>query len=185
MSERAKRGADYADVLTAPDDRIAELVVGDLWLSPRPSLRHSNAVSLLAGRLSDAFHWGRSGPGGWWIWFEPELHLGADVMVPDLAGWRWERLPHIPEGVGIELAPDWACEVLSPSTERLDRELKLPRYALAGIEYLWLLDPLARRLEVLARAGDGWRRVEEHRGAATVSAPPFEEATIDLAPLWG
>ncbi len=185
MSERAKRCADYGDVLAAPEDRIAELVVGDLWLSPRPSLRHANAVSLLAARLSDAFHWGRSGPGGWWIWFEPELHRGGDVMVPDIAGWRRERLPELPEGVGIDLAPDWVCEVLSPSTERLDRELKLPRYALAGVGHLWLLDPLARRLEVLARFGGGWRLLEEHGGAALVSAPPFEPAAIELAPLWG
>ena len=106
-------------------------------------------------------------------------------MVPDLAGWRRERLPEIPDGAGIELAPDWVCEVLSPSTERLDRELKLPRYALAGVAHLWLLDPLARRLEVFARAGDGWTRLEEHSGAARVSALPFEGATIDLAPLWG
>lgn len=185
MSERARRGASYTDVLAAPEDRIAELVVGDLWLSPRPSLRHANAVSLLAARLSDAFHWGRSGPGGWWIWFEPELHLGADVMVPDVAGWRRERLPEVPEGVGIELAPDWVCEALSPSTEGLDRDVKLPRYALAGVGHLWLLDPSARRLEVLGRSGGGWRLLEEHRGAAIVSAPPFEPAAIELSPVWG
>ncbi|MCA1732404.1 MAG: Uma2 family endonuclease, partial [Acidobacteria bacterium] len=105
MSERAKRGADYADVVAAPDDRIAELVFGDLWLSPRPSVRHANATSLLAADLSEAFHRGRRGPGGWWIWFEPELHLRGDVMVPDIAGWKRDRLPELPDGVGIELAP--------------------------------------------------------------------------------
>jgi Uma2 family endonuclease len=184
MSERAKRSADYGDVLTAPEDRIAELVVGDLWLSPRPSLRHASAVSLLTGRLSDAFDWGRSGPGGWRIWFEPELHLGPDVMVPDVAGWRRERLAEVPEGVGIELPSDWVCEVLSPSTAQFDRDMKLPRYALAGVSHLWLLDPLAQRLDVLARSGSGWRLIERHDGSATVSAPPFEAVAIDLAPLW-
>jgi len=185
MSERAKLGAVYEDVVAAPDDQIAELLVGDLWLSPRPSLRHANATTLLAGRLSDAFHWGRGGPGGWWIWFEPELHLGSDVLVPDLAGWRRERLTELPDSVGIELAPDWVCEVLSPSTQDFDRERKLPRYALAGVQHLWLLDPSRRRLEVLGLAGYGWSLREEYRGETSVVAPPFEAVTIELGPLWG
>lgn len=185
MTEKAKKDATYDDLIAAPPDRIAEMVSGDLWLSPRPSLRHANATSLLAGRLSDAFHWGRRGPGGWWIWFEPELHLGGDVLVPDLAGWRRERLASVPDGVGIELAPDWLCEVLSPSTDGFDRREKLPRYALAGVEHLWLLDPVRRRLEVFGRLDLGWVLLETHGGDAVVSAPPFEAVAIELGPLWG
>ncbi|MCA1733676.1 MAG: Uma2 family endonuclease [Acidobacteria bacterium] len=185
MSEKAKRGADYADVVAAPEDRIAELVFGDLWLSPRPSVRHANATSLLASDLSEAFHRGRRGPGGWWIWFAPELHLRGDVLVPDIAGWRRERLPELPEGVGIELAPDWLCEVLSPATERFDRYEKLPRYAEEGVAHLWLIDPIEKRLEVFRRVDRAWALVEEYRGAATVVAPPFEAVSIELAPLWG
>lgn len=185
MSERAKRGADYADVVAAPDDRIAELVFGDLWLSPRPSVRHANATSLLAADLSEAFHRGRRGPGGWWIWFDPELHLRGDVMVPDIAGWKRDRLPELPDGVGIELAPDWLCEVLSPATEKFDRHGKLPRYAEEGVDHLWLIDPIERRLEVFGRADRAWTLIEEHRGDAIVVAPPFEAVAIELAPLWG
>lgn len=185
MTEKTKRGATYDDLIAAPPDRIAEMVTGDLWLSPRPSLRHANASSLLTARLSDAFQWGRHGPGGWWIWFEPELHLLGDVLVPDVAGWRRERLAAVPDGVGIELAPDWVCEVLAPPTERFDRREKLPRYALAEVGHLWLLDLSRRRLEVYGRLDRGWVLLEEHAGEAVASAPPFEEAPIELGRLWG
>ncbi|MCA1733789.1 MAG: Uma2 family endonuclease, partial [Acidobacteria bacterium] len=131
------------------------------------------------------FHWGRSGPGGWWIWFEPELHFGGNVLVPDIAGWKRERLPELPDGVGIALAPDWLCEVLSPTTEDFDREQKLPRYAKEGVNHLWLIDPLHRRLEVYGRVERGWALLEEYGGDATVVAPPFEAVTIELGPLWG
>ncbi|HVR44508.1 MAG TPA: Uma2 family endonuclease [Thermoanaerobaculia bacterium] len=185
MTEKAKRGATYDDVIAAPDDRIAEVVSGDLYLSPRPSLRHANATSLLAADLVEAFQRGRRGPGGWWIWFEPELHLTGDVLVPDIAGWRRERLAAVPDGTGIELAPDWLCEVLSPGTERFDRMQKLPRYAIAGVGHLWLLDPMHRRLAIYGRLAQGWQLLEQHSGDAVVSAPPFEEVSIELGPLWG
>ncbi|HVR43638.1 MAG TPA: Uma2 family endonuclease [Thermoanaerobaculia bacterium] len=184
MTERAKRGADYRDVIAAPEDRIAEIVSGDLYLSPRPSLRHANATSVLGSDLNAAFHRGRRGPGGWWILDEPELHLEGDVLVPDIAGWRRERLPTLPEGSGVEIAPDWLCEVLSPSTERFDRLRKLPRYAAAGVAHLWLVDPSARRLEVFGRLEREWILLERYAGEATVSAPPFEDVPIDLTPVW-
>lgn len=185
MTERRKRGATYDDVVAAPPDRIAETVGGDLYLSPRPTLRHANATSVLAADLSEAFHRGRRGPGGWWIWFEPELHLAGDVLVPDIAGWRRERLAAVPEGVGIELVPDWICEVLSPATERFDRDEKMPRYAAAGARHGWLLDPPRRRLEIFAAVSGSWALLESYEGNASVSAPPFEAAIIELAPLWG
>ncbi len=59
--------------------------------------------------------------GGWILLDEPELHLGADILVPDLAGWRRERLPHVPDAPFLDLSPDWACEVLSARAQRLDR----------------------------------------------------------------
>lgn len=179
MSESAKKGALYDDILTAPADKIAEIVEGDLYLSPRPSPRHTNASSSLGADLHDAFHRGRRGPGGWWILDEPELHLAADVLVPDLAGWRRERLSELPEIGWFELAPDWLCEVVSPSTERIDRTRKLPRYAAAGVPYASL-----RSLEVLQLQGGVLRLHGAHYGAVAVSAPPFEAVTIELGPLW-
>jgi Uma2 family endonuclease len=186
VTERVKSGALYQDIVAAPEDKIAEIVEGYLYLSPRPSLRHSNAGSVLGANLNSPFHQGRRGPGGWWILDEPELHLHGDVLVPDLAGWRRERLPELPnpESPGVELAPDWVCEILSPSTEKFDRLEKLPRYALATVAQLWLVDPIKRRLEVYGRVDLQWVLLEEYSGSATVVAPPFEAVPIELNPLW-
>jgi len=184
VTEKIKGGATYEDVIAAPEEKVAELVEGDLYLSPRPAPRHGRVSSALGSDLHDAFDRGRHGPGGWWILDEPELHLYGDVMVPDIAGWRRERLPELPEGPGFEIAPDWLCEVLSPSTEKFDRLQKLPRYALAGVAHLWLVDPSKRRLEVYGRVDLQWVLLEEYSGDAAVSAPPFEPVPIELAPLW-
>jgi Uma2 family endonuclease len=184
MTEKIKGGALYEDVIAAPEHKVAEIVEGFLYLSPRPAPRHANATSVLGSDLNDAFQRGRRGPGGWWILDEPELHLSGDVLVPDIAGWKRERLPELPEGPGFTLAPDWVCEVLSPSGETFDRLTKLPRYALAGITHLWLVDPLQRRLEVYGRLDLRWILLEQYSGQAAVIAPPFEEVAIELAPLW-
>lgn len=184
MADRTKKRATYEDLVAAPPDRIAELLEGELFLSPRPAPRHSRAASALVSDLHDAFDRGRSGPGGWWILFEPELHLGGDVLVPDIAGWRKERLPAIPELPWFEAAPDWICEVVSPSTERIDRTRKLPIYAAARVEFAWIVDPSLKTLEVLRRTGNAFSLVGAHFGEALVSAPPFDEVTIELGPLW-
>ncbi len=184
MVERVKGGAVYDDVIAAPDNKIAEIVEGSLYFSPRPSLRHTKASSVLGADILDAFQRGRRGPGGWLILDEPELHLSGDVLVPDIAGWREERVTERLEGTGMQLAPDWLCEVLSPSTERFDRRQKLPRYALAGVMHIWLVDPSAKRLDVHGRHDLEWVRLETHTGDAIVSAPPFECVPIELAPLW-
>jgi Uma2 family endonuclease len=128
---RGLKRATYEDVLSAPENKVAEILDGELFLSPRPSPRHSVASSYLRGALVPFD--GQEGPGGWWILFEPELHFGEDVVVPDLGGWRRERLPAIPDTAFFSLAPDWVCEVLSPSTERIDRGRKLRIYAGAGV----------------------------------------------------
>lgn len=106
------------------------------------------------------------------------------MLVPDIAGWRRERLPELPEGPGIEIPPDWACEVLSPSIEKFGRRQKLPRYAIAGVAHLWLIDPSKRRLEVFSRHELDWVLLEQYSGEAVVNAPPFEAVSIELAPLW-
>lgn len=184
MSESIKKGATYEDLVAAPADKVGELLEGDLYLSPRPSPRHANAASALATDLHDAFQRGRSGPGGWWILFEPEVHLRDDVLVPDIAGWRRDELPVLPEIPWFEKAPDWLCEVISPSTARLDREKKLPIYARSGIEHVWIVDPSLKTLEVLRRAADRYILVGAHFGETSVSAPPFEDIVIQLGALW-
>ena len=184
MTEKSRSGATYDDLVAAPEDRIAEMLGGDLYLSPRPALRHSRVISVLGADIHDAFDHGRSGPGGWWILDEPELHLGGDVLVPDLAGWRRERMPSIPDAPAMELAPDWVCEVLSPSTERFDRSQKMPRYALAGVFHIWIVDLPKRRIEVHAREGIDWRLLECYSGSVTIAAAPFDAVPIELGALW-
>ena len=184
MSDPARRRASYQDVLRAPPHKVAELIDGDLELNPRPAGPHARVASRLFGDLDGPFDRGRNGPGGWILLFEPELHLGQDILVPDLAGWRRERLPAVPDAPYFSLAPDWVCEVVSPSTARLDRVTKLASYAREGIGHVWLLDPYARTLEVLRRASEGWLFTASHRDDQTIRAEPFDAVPLDLGGLW-
>lgn len=183
MTEQKPR-ATYKDLLEVPDIMVAEILDGELYASPRPAMRHSRVSSALGARLFDSYD--RSGPGGWWLFDEPELHFGEDVLVPDLAGWRRDRLPEIPETAAISLAPDWVCEVISPATERMDRIRKLPIYAREGVEHAWLINPLTRTIEVFRRTENAWILRSTHGGDETsFHAEPFDAITIELPELWG
>src|SRR5437667_2870051 len=142
-----RRPATYDDLLKVPDHLVAEIIDGELYTSPRPAPRHADASSGLGAVLRGPFDRGRGGPGGWRILDEPELHLGRDVVVPDIAGWRRERLPALPEAAFFTVAPDWVCEILSPSTERTDRRRKLSIYARKRVAHAWLVNPTLRMLE--------------------------------------
>jgi Uma2 family endonuclease len=180
----AKRPATYADLLRVPEHLVAEIVDGELVTSPRPAARHAAAASALGEELGPPFKRGRGGPGGWVILDEPELHIVGQVVVPDLAGWRRERMPEIPDVTYFELAPDWVCEVLSPSTAALDRTRKRPHYARAGVTHLWLVDPIAQTLEVHRRQAEDWLLVFSVAGDVKVRAEPFDAVEIDLGSLW-
>ncbi len=186
MGQSARKRATYADVLAAPDHLVAEVVDGSLHTSPRPAPRHAGAASVLGMDIGGPFHRGRGGPGSWWILYEPELHLGSDpdIVVPDLAGWRRERMPALPSGAYFELPPDWLCEVLSPSTARLDRAHKVPLYARERVAHVWLVDPAHRTLEVLRLDGDTYRLMATHAGDEVVRIVPFEEVELELSALW-
>jgi Uma2 family endonuclease len=185
MTDPAKKLATYEDVLKAPRHVVAEVLGGELHLHPRPAKPHAAAATALGEELGPPFKRGRGGPGGWIILFEPELHLGADILVPDLAGWRVERMAEIVDDEPyFTLAPDWACEVLSPSTAARDRAQKLAIYARELVAHVWLLDPLQRTLEVLRREGSQWLIVAVHRGDEKVRAEPFDAIEHDLAILW-
>ncbi|AKU92504.1 Uma2 family endonuclease [Vulgatibacter incomptus] len=180
-----KRPATYEQLEALPEHLIGEIVEGELWASPRPGNRHAMVSSALGGELYGPFQIGRNGPGGWWIVDEPELHLGSDVLVPDLAGWRKESLPVPPDAPFFELPPDWVCEVLSPSTARLDRIRKIRLYARAGVRYVWLLDPLERSLQVLRSEHSRFLIVGGFEESERARAEPFEELELDLEALWG
>ena len=175
--------ATYRDVLDAPPHMVAEIVDGALHLQPRPAIRHAVASSFLGGELFGPFQRGRGGPGGWWILDEPELHSGKDVLVPDIAGWRRERLPEPPDKAFFTLAPDWVCEVLSPSTRKFDLEEKRPVYAREGVGHLWLVDPAARTLEAFALSGGAWSPAGSASDNEPVSFPPFEAVAFPLDAL--
>lgn len=178
----SKHNATYQDVLDAPEHLVAELLDGDLVLSPRPGGAHSSVASQLGSELIPPFRNGRGGPGGWAILHEPELRLGARVLVPDLAGWRIERLPVVPEKFTV--VPDWICEIASPSTEKLDRGRKLPLYAAAGVAHAWMVHPQLRMLEVLRLHAGQWLSVGVYIDDEKVRAEPFDAIELDLANLW-
>ncbi len=185
MSLPAERFATYDDILDLPEHLVGEIVSGQLYTHPRPAPRHAMAASGVGGELWGPFQGGRGGPGGWWILDEPELHLGSDILVPDLAGWRRERMPALPETAWFEQAPDWVCEVLSPSTARVDRALKMPVYAREGVSHLWLVDPDPRTLEVYALGKGGhWTLLATLAGEAEVRQPPFAAVSFPLGALW-
>ena len=181
----AKRSATYEDLLKVPDHLVAEILEGELYTTPRPAVPHAVAASALGSELGGPFQQGRGGPGSWWILDEPELHLGSDVLVPDLAGWRRSRMPQLPNAPAMTVAPDWVCEVLSPSTEALDRVLKLRVYAREGVSHVWFANPRTQTLEVLRLEGDQWLVTAVHDGDTSVRVEPFEAVPLDLFRLWG
>jgi Uma2 family endonuclease len=179
-----KKPATYEDLLQVPDHLVAEILDGELYASPRPAVRHAHAAMILGTDIVNPFGRGRGGPGGWWFLPEPELHLQADVVVPDLAGWRRSRAAAIPDAPAVTVAPDWVCEIISPSTEGIDRGKKRAIYAREGVSHFWLINPLVETLEVLALADGRWTLVATHVGAITVRVEPFEAIELDLSALW-
>lgn len=182
----SKSPATYEDLVALPDNVVGEIVNGELYASARPAPRHANATSELCAELRVRFGrpGGGDGPGGWLILFAPELHLGAHILVPDIAGWRRERQPSLPAEAFFTVAPDWICEVLSPSTAGLDRVRKMPIYAQHGVGHVWLVDASERTLEVTRRENAEWLRVGAYLGDEVVRAEPFEAVGIELKYLW-
>ncbi len=187
-AERSERDplkeATYADVLAAPENKVAEILDGELFVSPRPAPRHAVVGSRLGIVLGNAFDRGRDGPGGWWILDEPELHFGKQVLVPDIGGWRRERMTAIPDEAFFSLPPDFVCEVLSPATERFDRGKKLRIYAEAAVAHAWLVNPRERTLEVLRLREVSWTIVAVLTGSEAARAEPFEAIVLELGSLW-
>jgi Uma2 family endonuclease len=178
------RRATYDDIIALPPHVVGQIVGGVLHAHPRPAPRHGRAASRIGARLMSRFEFGEDGPGGSTFQIEPELHLGEDVMVPDVGGWRLETLPELPSTAYFATRPDWVCEVLSPSTARLDPIDKLPRYAAAGVGHCWLVDPIERTLEVFELTGSRFALAVTFKDADPVSAPPFAACPFNLDLLW-
>jgi Uma2 family endonuclease len=178
------RPATYEDIVRLPEHLVGEIIDGDLIVSPRPAPVHALASSSLGVEIGGPFGRGRGGPGGWLILDGPELHIAGNVLVPDLAGWRRERMPALPDTAWFTLAPDWVCEVLSPSTAVVDRTRKQEIYRKQGVPWLWFLDPVARTIEVLSRGEAAWTVAGTFGGEGEARIPPFDAVAIDVGALW-
>jgi Uma2 family endonuclease len=185
------RRATLADLKAVPRHKIGEIIRGTLYIFSRPAPKHAAAASTIGFELGGPYHRGRGGPGGWWILDEPELHFPdpeiadeVEAVVPDLAGWRVERMPELPDTAYFALAPDWICEVISPSTEAHDRARKMSIYAREGVRHAWLIDPLLRTLEVFELDAGRWFMLGVYENDAKVKAEPFDAIELELAVLW-
>jgi len=176
--------ATYDALAALPQQVIGEIINGELHARPRPSAPDIAAASVLGMLLGDPFHRGIGGPGGWILLDRPELHLGADVLVPALAGWRRTRMPSVPDAARFDIAPDWVAEVLAPATAALDRFEKLPIYAREGVSHVWLLDVRAQSLEAFALTGAGYELLGVWRGGEPARVAPFEELALEVAGIW-
>lgn len=177
----------YEQLIGLPANLTGEIFDGELFTQPRPSGCHAIAGSALGMRLGNPYRFGEGGPGGWWILDEPEIHFVLDtvVVVPDLGGWRQERMPTVPEDHRFEIVPDWVCEILSPSTVQKDRARKLPLYARCGVGHCWLVDPVVRTLEAFSLTADGhWLLIATLQDDEPVSVPPFDAISFLLSDLW-
>jgi Uma2 family endonuclease len=179
-----KKRATYQQVLDAPEHKVAEIIGGQLRLTPRPGGPATAVATSLSDELGPPFKRGRGGPGGWLILFEPELHIGDEIVVPDLAGWRRERLPNVPDEAFFTVTPDWICEVLSKSTERLDRTEKMPFFASVGVQCAWLVHPRSRTIEAFRLHDDKWLMLAVHKDDERARIEPFDAIELDIAALW-
>lgn len=184
MPETAEKTASYDDLYTIPENMIGEIIAGELVATPRPSRRHSSTIARITSNILPPFEYGRGGPGGWIILVEPEIALGENIVVPDLAGWREARFVWEEEQNPISVPPDWVCEVLSPQTARLDRVKKMPVYAAQGVSYLWLLDPQVLTLEAYRLESGRWTLLGSYAENDLVRVEPFQEIEIKLGELW-
>ncbi|WP_394832902.1 Uma2 family endonuclease [Pendulispora rubella] len=185
MGDPARKKATYEDILALPEGITGEILGGVLHTRPRPRVKHANAGSALGALIMGPFKFGRGGPGGWVILDEPELHAPAgDIAVPDLAGWRRERMPELPDVLYIELCPDWVCEILSPSTAVLDRREKMPFYLQWGVRHLWLVDPALHTLEIYRAEHERWMLLGTWSENDVLRAEPFDAIELELGLLW-
>ncbi|MFI3156739.1 MAG: Uma2 family endonuclease [Methylococcaceae bacterium] len=184
MLNPAVKPATYQDIIDLPEHIVGEIINGHLETHPRPAPKHAVAASSITAELVSPFQKGRNGPGGWWIIAEPECHLDHNILVPDLAGWRRQRMPTLPTTAWFDVVPDWVCEILSPSTARLDRTVKMPVYAQLGVAYLWLIDPILQTLEAYELLDRRWLLNASYADDQTIAAAPFEQHTFSLSDLW-
>ncbi|XXF77332.1 Uma2 family endonuclease [Myxococcaceae bacterium GXIMD 01537] len=178
-----QRPATRADLEELAEGVVGEIIEGTLYVHPRPRAGHSYLATRLASRLDGPFQDGSGGPGGWWIVVEPGIQVeGSPEFIPDLAGWRRERVPEFPERWTV--VPDWACEILSPSTRGYDQRIKRPFYARIGVRHLWFIDLEARTLTLSQLLDGRWVELGVHGEDDVIRATPFDAIELRLGELW-
>lgn len=184
MPNLAIKTPTYDDLLNLPENHIGEIIHDVLYSQPRPAPKHAHTYSTLGYTVGGPFQGGIGGPGNWWIIDEPEVHIDGHIFVPDIAGWKRERMPTLPDTAWFEIVPDWICEILSPSTARTDRMIKMPLYAELGVKYFWLIDPELQTLEVYQLEKQHWSLMASLKDDDVVSVIPFNAISFSLGNLW-
>ncbi|MCK8601862.1 Uma2 family endonuclease [Desulfoferrobacter suflitae] len=185
MTDLAKKRVVYENLFDIPDNMTGEIINGELIATPRPSRKHSVVISRVGFELGPPYDFGRGGgPGGWVIVDEPEISFGENILVPDMAGWKKERFPVEEPHNWISVAPDWVCEILSPTTVQVDRAEKMPIYAQHHVLHAWLIDPIVKTLELFRLESGRWVLLGVYAQSARVHAEPFPEIELDLGLLW-
>lgn len=181
----ARKAPTLADLEALPPDIKGEIIEGVLYTMTRPRGRHQRTSLAIGGDLRDPFDRGRGGPGGWWIIPEPGIELpNTPEIAPDLAGWRRERLPVVPDDAAIHVVPDWVCEILSPTTRRHNLLVKKPFYAKVGVAHHWLIDLPARTLTVYRLESGRWLELGVYGDEHEARVEPFAEIALDIASWW-
>ena len=185
MPEPDNKVAAYEDLFGLPDNVVGEILEGELVTHPRPSPKHALAASMMGAELIREFGSRAAGSSGdWWILFEPECHLNGEIFVPDIAGWRKENMSELPDTAWFSVRPDWICEIISPSTAKYDRGVKQEIYAREGVPHYWIVDPMARTVEVFALGDISWTQLGLVSEDEVVNLAPFESMPFDLSMLW-
>ncbi|RKG62179.1 Uma2 family endonuclease [Corallococcus sp. AB011P] len=176
--------ATLADIEALPEGVVGEIIDGTLYTHARPRAGHMDLMGALIEGLRGPFQRGQNGPGGWWVLVEPGIQVeGAPEFSPDLAGWRRERVPVLPGG-RCKIAPDWVCEILSPSTRAYDQRIKRPFYARIGVQHLWFIDLEVRTLTVSELHDGRWVEMGVYGEDDIIRAAPFDAIELRLGEWW-
>jgi len=185
VSDTARRVPTLADLDALPANVKGEIIEGVLYTMTRPRGHHQHVALAVGSELRGPFDSGKGGPGGWWILPEPGIELpNTPEIAPDVAGWKRERLPELRMDAPITVAPDWVCEILSPSTRRHDLLVKKPYYARVGVGHHWLVDIEARTVTAYRLESGRWLELGVYGDEREAAIEPFDAIRLDVASWW-
>ena len=190
VSAKSRPRATLAEFLAIPDEtRFHEIIDGELVRKAMPSPPHARSQVNVVGRIHQPFGRRPSGPpsapGGWWFLTEAEILFGGEPLRPDVAGWRRERLPRIPDETPMSVIPDWVCEILSATHSTNDTVKKKRIYHPSGVQHYWIIDPREETLCVYRHTKEGYLEVLAAERGEQVRAEPFGAIELPVAALFG